>query len=177
VSRSPVRTATTLALAFLALFGAAFAVISLVLALPAPAAGGTCGPGQGSEAAIVAFFDPITIGAGPEPPATNPAGRAQWSAFVNQCQTAADDRALTAFPILFVSAGIAVIGLVAFRRRSRGRIDSPPPAAVGGWSPPPWSSPWGPSPFAPPGPVLGPPGIPLPAPPLPPPPWPESGVP
>ncbi|HWD52079.1 MAG TPA: hypothetical protein VG412_06745 [Acidimicrobiales bacterium] len=180
MNRSPVRTAITLALVFVGVLGAALAVTGLLIGLPAPAAGGTCGPGQGSEAAIVALFDPITIGAGPEPPAANPAGRAQWTAFVDECQTAADDRAWTAFPVLVVSSGIAILGFLAFRRRSRGRIDSTPHAPAGGWPPPPWSSPWaGPSPSVDWDPSLWPPGVPLPTPPppLPPPPWPESRVP
>ncbi|MGH9096693.1 MAG: hypothetical protein ACRDWB_04650, partial [Acidimicrobiales bacterium] len=96
----------------------------------------------------------------------------------------ADNRALAAFPILIVSSGIAVIGFLAFRRRSRVRIVATPYGAIGGWPAPPWSFPSaGPSPYAPPDPNLWPPGVPLPpppppAPPLPPPPArPESGVP
>ena len=166
---------------FLGVLGAAFAVTGLLIGLPAPSAGGTCGPGQGSEAAIIAFFDPVTIGAGPEPPASNPTARAQWSAFVDQCQTAADDRALTAFPVFVVSVGIAVVGFLAYRRRTPGRTDSTPQVIAAGWPPPPWSSPWaGPPPYATGGPSHWPPGVPLPPPPppapLPPPPhWPESG--
>ncbi|HEY1989628.1 MAG TPA: hypothetical protein VGG43_09200 [Acidimicrobiales bacterium] len=183
MNRSPLRTAVTVGLVFLGVLGAAFAVTGLLIGLPAPAAGGTCGPGQGSEAAIIAFFDPVTIGAGPEPTAANPTARAQWSAFVDECQTSADNRALAAFPILIVSAGIAVLGFLAFRRRPRNQIVSTPPGAIGGWSPPPWSSPWvGPSPYAPPNPSPWPPGVPLPPPPPPaplppPPPWPESSGP
>jgi hypothetical protein len=121
----------------LGLFGAAFAVTGLLTALPRPAVGGTCGPGQGSEAAIVALFDPQTIGAGPEPATTDTAGRAQWSAFVQECQTAADDRALAAFPVLIVSAGVAIIGAMAVQRRARRQVD-PAPMSTGDdwWSPP-----------------------------------------
>jgi hypothetical protein len=118
-----------LACVCLGVFGAAFAVTGLLTALPPPAAGGTCGPGQGSEAAIVAIFDPITIGAGPEPPATNASARSQWSAFVRDCQTAADHRALAAFPILLVSIALVVIGPVAWRR-SRRRQGDPTPAGT-----------------------------------------------
>jgi hypothetical protein len=136
-------------LVFLGVFGAAVGVTGLVVGLPAPAAGGTCGPGTGSEAAIVALFDPITIGAGPEPPATDAAGRAQWSAFVNQCQTAANNRAFVAFPTLVVSAGIAILGYLVFRRRSRHPVDPHPEVGAGGWSPSPWAAPSaGPSPYA-----------------------------
>jgi hypothetical protein len=110
----------------LGVFGAAFAVTGLLTALPPPAAGGTCGPGQGSEAAIVAIFDPITIGAGPKPPATNPSARSQWSAFVHDCQTAADHRALATFPILLVSIALVIIGPLVWRRSSRRRGNSTP---------------------------------------------------
>ncbi len=100
------------------LAGAAFAITSLLVALP-PVAGGTCGPGQGSEAPIVALFDPVTIGAGPEPPAADRAGRTQWFAFVDACQSATDDRAVISFPILVVSLGIALLGAVVVGRKSR----------------------------------------------------------
>lgn len=102
----------------LGLAGAAFAVTSLLVALP-PVNGGTCGPGQGSEAPIVALFDPVTIGAGPEPPASDAAGRAQWSGFVHACQSATDYRAVISFPILVVSLGIAILGAVVVGRKSR----------------------------------------------------------
>ncbi|HVB93631.1 MAG TPA: hypothetical protein VND67_04870 [Acidimicrobiales bacterium] len=178
MNRSPVGTVTTLAIVFLGLLGAAFAVTGLLIGLPAPAAGGTCGPGLGSEPAIIAIFDPVTIGAGPEPAATDSAARNQWTSFVDECQTAADDRAWAAFPILVVSSGIAIIGFVAFRRRSGGRIGSTPDDAARGWPPPPWPTPWaGPSPSVEGHPSPWPPGIPLAAPPPPPPSWPQSGVP
>jgi hypothetical protein len=102
----------------LGLAGAAFAVTGLLVALP-PVTGGTCGPGQGSEAPIVALFDPVTIGAGPEPPAKDAAGRTQWSAFVHACQSATDDRAAISFPVLVVSLVIAFLGAVAVGRKSR----------------------------------------------------------
>jgi hypothetical protein len=102
----------------LGLVGAAFAITGMLVALP-PVNGGTCGPGQGSEAPIVALLDPVTIGAGPEPPKSNAAGRTQWSAFVHACQSATDDRAVIAFPILVVSLGIALLGAVIVGRRSR----------------------------------------------------------
>ncbi len=145
----------------LGVFGATVALSGLFAALPAPGAGGTCGPGQSSEAAIVALLDPVTIGAGAEPPASQAAPRKQWRAFVDECQTAADNRALVAFPILVVSIGVAVVGiLLQLRRSRRGRRPGPGerigvdpaqswPAPFSGPPPPP------PSPFptdAPPGP-------------------------
>ncbi len=120
----------------LGLFGAAFAVTGLLVGLPRPAAGGTCGPGRGSEAAVVAFFDPVTIGAGPEPSTTNSAAHADWVAFVQECQTAADDRAAAAFPILVISVGLLAIGAV-LGRRSRHADPKPTPYAPAAWAPPP----------------------------------------
>jgi hypothetical protein len=139
VNQPAVALGTRLIFVCLGLFGAAFAVTGLLTNLPTPAAGGTCGPGQGSEAAIIALVDPITIGAGPEPPATNPSGRAQWSSFVHECQTAADDRALVAFPILLASAAVAVVGPLAWRKRSHRPTDATPERISGAWSQ--WSSP------------------------------------
>jgi hypothetical protein len=115
------RTWTRILVVCLGLFGVAFAVTGLLVGLPSPAAGGTCGPGQGSEAAIVALFDPGTIGAGPEPAATNQAARAQWTAFVQECQTAADDRGAATFAILIVSIAIVFFGAVVIGRSTRRR--------------------------------------------------------
>ncbi len=131
-SRSWIR----LAFAFLGLFGAAFAITGMLVALPKPAAGGTCGPGKGSEAAIQAFFNPGSIGAGPEPPASNSDARQQWQAFVDECQTTTDDRAIAALAILVVSIGVGVAGprLVAGRKR---RQTSGLPAAPTASEPPP----------------------------------------
>ena len=126
----------TVVLVSLGLFGVAFAVTGLLVGLPAPAAGGTCGPGRGSEAAIVAFFDPITIGAGTEPPSTDAAAHADWVAFVQECQTAADDRAGAAFPILVISVGLVVIGAV-LARRWRHADQKPTPYTPASWAPPP----------------------------------------
>jgi hypothetical protein len=103
----------------LGLFGVAFSVSGLLSPLQPPSLNGTCGPGQGSEAAIVAIFDPITIGAGPEPPANQPQNRARWSTFVHACQTSSDQRAAVTLPVVVVSAGLAVFGSVLLWRRSR----------------------------------------------------------
>ena len=69
--------------------------------LPAPAAGGTCGPSTSSESAIAAFFNPVSIGAGPEPSAAS-SGRPQWLAFIRECQSATNTR--------MVEAGATVAG-------------------------------------------------------------------
>ncbi len=128
-SRSWIR----LAFACLGLFGAAFAISGVLVALPKPAAGGTCGPGVGSEAAIVALFDPASIGAGPKPPASDAAGRQQWQAFVDECQTTTDDRVIAAVVIFVVSIGVAVAGptLVVGRKRRTPAGPAPAPAVAG----------------------------------------------
>ncbi len=127
-----------LILVFVGLFGVAVAVTALWSELPPPAAGGTCGPGRGSETAIEALVNPGSIGAGAKPPATRAAARAQWTQFVNECQTATNDRALLAFPVLVVSAGIAVVGFVMLRRRgSRSAGGTSMSVEDRGWSPPP----------------------------------------
>jgi hypothetical protein len=126
-----------LTLIFVGLFGVAVALTALWSELPAPAAGGTCGPGRGSETAIEALVDPGSIGAGAEPPTTRAAARLQWNQFVNECQTATNDRALLAFPVLVVSAGLAVVGLVLLRRRGLRAAGGPSPQPEANWSPAP----------------------------------------
>jgi hypothetical protein len=102
------------ALVLLGLFGAAFAIAGLFAALPAPAVGGTCGPGTSSESAVVAFFDPASIGAGAEPAATttaNVVARADWMAFVGECQASADSRVLSTLALLVLSVAVVLVGL------------------------------------------------------------------
>lgn len=119
----------------LGIFGMALAITGLMDGLPKPAAGGTCGPGAGSEAAAIAFFDPVTIGAGQKPPASDHAARADWNKFVHDCQTAADDRVAAALPTLVVSAGILVAGLL-IGRRARKRAKPTDSTPTSPWSPP-----------------------------------------
>jgi len=78
------------------------AVTIVVVPLPAPAAGGTCGPGASSETAVQAFFDPVSIGAGPLPSASS-GNRPQWHAFVDDCQSATNTRITVAGVILVVA--------------------------------------------------------------------------
>ena len=99
-----------LGLVFLGLFGIAFAIAGLLVGLPRPAVGETCGPSTSSESAIVAFFDPGSIGAGAEPAATNATNRADWLAFVGECQASADGRVLGTFALLILSIGVAAVG-------------------------------------------------------------------
>jgi hypothetical protein len=72
----------------------------------------------------VALFDPHSIGAGPEPAASNTAARGDWVAFVGDCQASTDDRAIAAAIILLFSIGIAVVGPMLVRRRRRKPADS-----------------------------------------------------
>jgi hypothetical protein len=117
------RTWVRLAVVFVGTLGVAIAITGMFIALPGPSVGGTCGPGRGSEAAIVALVNPGSIGAGTEPPATNAEGRTEWSAFVAECQSSADGRVLGAVCLLVASAGIALLGLLVGRRK-----DPPSPA-------------------------------------------------
>ena len=121
------RTWVRLAVVFVGTLGAAIAITGMFIALPSPSVGGTCGPGQGSEAAIVALFNPVSIGAGPEPPASNANGRTEWSAFVAECQSSADGRILGALCLLVASVGIILLGLLVGRRKDP-PTPSPSPA-------------------------------------------------
>jgi hypothetical protein len=119
--------------AFIGLLGATFAITGVLVALPPPAARGTCGPGLYSEAPIEALFNPGSIGAGPEPPATNVEARDQWSAFVSECQASADGRVLAGFAILVVSIAVGVLGpMVVLRRKPKSGPGYPPSTALGG---------------------------------------------
>ncbi len=112
----------------LGLFGAAFAVAGLFATLPAPAVGGTCGPGKSSESAIVAFVDPVSIGAGAEPAAATTTAtaiaRADWMAFVGECQASADSRVLSTFFLLVLSVVVVVVGLWMTVRGTRPPVSS-----------------------------------------------------
>jgi hypothetical protein len=108
-----------LACVFLGVFGVAFAVTGLLVALPQPAVGGTCGPSKSSETSIEAFFNPASIGAGREPATTHAADRADWLAFVGECQASTDGRVLATFAILVLSVGVALGGIVLARRGLR----------------------------------------------------------
>jgi len=119
------RTGLWWSLALVGLFGGAFAIAGLFAALPAPAVGGTCGPGKLSESAVVAFFDPDSIGAGSEPAATttaNALSRADWMAFVGECQASADSRVLSTFAILVLSIVVALLGIWLAVRATRAPI-------------------------------------------------------
>jgi hypothetical protein len=119
-----------LALVFVGLFGATVAVSGLWAPLPPPKAGGTCGPGLGSEAAVAALVDPGSIGAGAAPPATKKAARAEWSQFVSE---ATEHRALITIPVLIVSLVLAVWGLMVLWRRFGRPVDPAPPPADHPW--------------------------------------------
>ncbi len=147
---SPTRIVLVLLFVFVGFFGAAFAVSGVLVPLPAPAAGGTCGPSTASESAMAALSNPASIGAGPEPSASNTAAHTQWQAFVNECQSSADRRALVSGAILVLSVAVAVVGplLVLRRKRSPGpgsegsRAHGVPGGPISGWDPggPTWSA-------------------------------------
>lgn len=130
-------------LGLLGVVGVSAAVTAVLTALPAPAAGGTCGPGRSSETALAAFLNPGSIGAGSPPPTANVAAHAQWLAFVGECQAATSSRILGAFAILVLALCVAVAGLVLYRRAARRRDDSgeagaqppgsSPPSATDHW--------------------------------------------
>ncbi len=107
-----------IALLFVGAFGVALAITGAIAALP-PVPGGTCGPGTNSEAAIVALFDPGSIGAGPEPATNADGGRQEWKAFVNECQSAADDRGLVVLAALVGSIAVVAVGSVLVLRSAR----------------------------------------------------------
>ncbi len=147
---SPSRIVLVLLFVFVGFFGAAFTISGALIALPAPAAGGTCGPSTASESALAALANPASIGAGPEPSVSNAVAHAQWQAFVDQCQSAADQRGLAAGAVLIVSLGIAIVGPLLMLRRARSRGAGPeasgshgvPSGPVGGWGqgPPTWNA-------------------------------------
>jgi len=114
---------------------AAFVVI--LLPLPNPAAGGTCGPSlHGSEPAIAAFFDPVSIGAGPIP--SGATALYQWQAFVGQCQASTNARMVDALALLLL-AGLFFFVVLPFVRRAwhEPAAATAPHSAVAGWYPDP----------------------------------------
>ena len=108
------RALRILSLVLGAVFLAAAGAVAL-LPLPAPGVAGTCGPGRSSESAVAAFFDPVSIGAGPRPPASS-GERAQWQDFVTACQSSADTRMAVAGGVIVVAV-ITAAGLTPVVRR------------------------------------------------------------
>jgi hypothetical protein len=134
----PLRVASWV-VGILALAGA---VVVAVLPLPKPAAGGTCGPGRGSEPAIVAFFDPASIGAGPRP--SSPAIAVfEWQAFVGECQASTNARIVDALALVLLSAFFLLIASPLVGRAWRRHEVMAAQAAPPGWYPDPSeSAPW-----------------------------------
>ncbi len=117
-SLSPFRQLLVLLVLLVSCFGMAYAATGMLTALPAPAAGGTCGPSTASETALQALADPSSIGAGPEPQAGTTA-HTQWQAFVDQCQQLADRRGLASMAIFVISLAVGAMGLILLLRQRR----------------------------------------------------------
>ena len=126
-----------LVLAALALSGA---VVVVLLPLPKPAIGGgaTCGPGRGSESAIEAFFDPVTIGAGTEPPTSATTQNLSWQAFVGECQAATNGRMVDALALVILAGFFLLVVPRAVRVAWPESRRKPLAAGAGGAAPPGW---------------------------------------
>lgn len=124
MKQSPARVALVLLFLFIGCFGVAYAAAGMLTALPAPAVGGTCGPSTGSETALEALAEPGSIGAGPEPPASNATAHHQWQTFIQQCQSLADRRGLASLAVFVLSLAVAAIGLIWVLRRPRSEDDT-----------------------------------------------------
>ena len=118
MKQSPARVLLILFFVFVGCFGIAYAAAGMLTALPAPAIGGTCGPSTASETALQALTEPGSIGAGPEPSASNVPEHRQWATFIHQCQALADHRGLTSLAIFVVSLVVAGVGLFWVLRRN-----------------------------------------------------------
>lgn len=128
MKQSPTRVALVLVFVFIGCFGVAYAAAGMLTALPAPAIGGTCGPSTGSETALEALAQPGSIGAGPQPPASNVTAHHQWSTFIQQCQALADHRGLASLAVFVISLAVAGAGLFWVLRRKNGDSgDGTPP--------------------------------------------------
>jgi hypothetical protein len=112
------------------------AVFVILHPLP-PVAGGTCGPGLGSEAPIEAFANPGSIGAGSEPSSAS-GKRPQWQAFVDACQSATDTRIVMAVGLVIGAAAMAFGLPWVVRRLQRGGTEDAA-GAEAGWHPDPWN--------------------------------------
>lgn len=106
----------------------AAAIVIAVLPLPKPATfrvdgvevtGGTCGPGKGSESAIEAFFDPVSIGAGPSASGSSiEAGLENVGrlAFIGECQASTNGRMVDALALLIVAGFFGLVAPPLVRR-------------------------------------------------------------
>jgi hypothetical protein len=121
-----------------AVFVFAGGAVWALLPLPKPAIGGTCGPGTSSEPAAFAFFNPGSIGAGSEPPASNPSGQQQWATFVSECQSATDLRMWITFVLVALSVFLALLApLIVGWLMGATAPAAPPSQPPRGWYPDP----------------------------------------
>ena len=100
-------------LAFLGIMVVALAITASLMPLPAPAAGGTCGPGKGSESALAAFVNPGSIGA--TGPSSSTVDKLDLMAFTSECQSATDARMLQALGLLLLGLILLAGGLLVLR--------------------------------------------------------------
>jgi len=100
-------------LAFLGIMVVALAITASLMPLPAPAAGGTCGPGKGSESALAAFVNPGSIGA--TGPSSSTVDKLDLMAFTSECQSATDARMLQALGLLVLGLILLAGGLLVLR--------------------------------------------------------------
>lgn len=112
------------------------AIAIVVLPLPNPVAGGTCGPGRGAEPAIAAFFDPVSIGAGAQPP-SGTLQNYQWQAFVGECQSATNARMVDALALLVLAAFFGLVVPPLVRRAWWHEMAQATHGAPAGWYPDP----------------------------------------
>lgn len=113
----------------------AAAIVVAALPLPKPAAEGTCGPGKGSESAIEAFFDPVSIGAGTERSSYQNGGEEgvlDRLAFIGECQASANGRMVDALALVVVAGFFAAVAPPLVRRAWH------EPAATAQGAPPGW---------------------------------------
>ncbi|HML00165.1 MAG TPA: DUF2510 domain-containing protein [Acidimicrobiales bacterium] len=125
--------------AALAVLAVAGALVIAFLPLPRPAAGGTCGPGRGSESAMEAFFDPVSIGAGAKVSGSGievELENLDRLAFIGECQSSTNGRMVDALALLIVAGFFALVVPPAVRRAWGEHV--PATASAGGAAPPGW---------------------------------------
>jgi len=125
--------------AALAVLAVAGALVIVFLPPPRPAAGGTCGPSRGSESAMEAFFDPVSIGAGTKVSGSGievEVENLDRLAFIGECQSSTNARMVDALALLIVAGFFALVVPPAVRRAWGEH--APATASAGAAAPPGW---------------------------------------